>query len=150
MGAQGSGVYSGAGVTFGIYPKLKLMMKIIREREKTKYLTSYDKSNVFHKREKSKEQRLNLITIGYCLDIQREKEIPPLLPSHEQVGNPADLGMGGPGDSPRESLCLNFYSSEFLLGDTRREAAAVTCNLVNTAHSFSKYLSSPSRRCAGE
>ena len=61
--------------------------------------------------EKSKEQRLNLITIGYCLDIQREKEIPPLLPSHEQVGNPADLGMGGPGDSPRESLCLNFYSS---------------------------------------
>ena len=83
MGAQGSGVYSGAGVTFGIYPKLKLMMKIVREREKTKYLTSYDKSNVFRKREKSKEQRLNLITIGYCLGIQRKKEIPPLLPSHE-------------------------------------------------------------------
>lgn len=34
MGAQGSGVYSGAGVTFGIYPKLKLMMKIVRERER--------------------------------------------------------------------------------------------------------------------
>lgn len=45
MGAPGSGVYPGAGVTFGMSPKFKLMRKIIRER--TERLASCDKAISF-------------------------------------------------------------------------------------------------------
>lgn len=78
----------GPGVTFGISPKLKLMMKIIREREKKNASQAVTKAVSFVKETaKDKDQQLESNNSGPLF-----RRASSTSRSHEQAGNHADLG----------------------------------------------------------
>lgn len=96
MGAPGSGVYPGAGVTLGISSEFKLMMKIIREREKENKIPH----KLGQKRSRwqlGEELRQRTESSNYRLVMAaREggRDVPPAPRSREQVGNHAGIPAG--------------------------------------------------------